>query len=109
MIKLLLEVPLIHWFLMLIGFAVHVLMKLDKHITKGNTLKSFFTIKTLISMVISLLMSTGMIIAGNDSFKGNDLLAFGALGAGYLNNSLFTNLMQMFKAKVNKVKEQEEG
>jgi hypothetical protein len=108
MIKLLLEVPPTFWFLMLIGFAVHVLMKLDKHITKGCTVKSFFTVKTLISMVISLLMSTGMIIAGNDSFKGNDLLAFGALGAGYLNNSLFTNLMQMFKARVNKAKTDEE-
>lgn len=108
MIKLLSETPSLHWFLMLIGFAVHVLMKLYKHIDKGNTIKSFFTVKTLISMVISLLMSSGMIIAGNDSFKGNDLLAFGALGAGYLNNSLFTNLMQMFKARVSKAEKQNE-
>lgn len=107
MIKLLAQTPELHWFLMVLGFIVHVLLKMVNYTRKGKSILSFFTTQTVLSMIASLLMSAGMIMAGNYSFAGNEFLPFGALGAGYLNNSLWANLMQIVSSRANRFKEKD--
>jgi hypothetical protein len=100
--KIILSVPSMLWVLMLIGFMAHVLMKMMKHVGKGHKVMGFFNPKTNLSMVASLLMSSGLVIAGVITYPDNNLLAFGALGAGYLNNSLWTNIMGIVASRVKK-------
>lgn len=96
--KIILTVPAIQWLLMFIGFGVHLLMKVGK---ASRNKKTFLTTATKISIPASLLMSIGIVIAMNYQFKDLAALPFMALGAGYLNNSLWTNIMQM--SNFNKV------
>ena len=96
--KVILTVPMIQWVLMLIGFAVHLLLKVGK---ASRSKKVFLTTATKISIPASLLMSIGIVMAMNYQFKDLPALPFMALGAGYLNNSIWTNIMQM--SNFNKV------
>lgn len=89
------KVPALHWSLMLIGFAVHVLMKLQTHLQSNQDIKQYFSSLTVITMLTSLLMSVGLLIAGHYQFPNSELLGFISLGAGYMNNSLWTNVMQI--------------
>ena len=95
--KVILSVPAFHWMLCLIGFAVHLLMKWGKANAKN---KPFATKQMGISVTGSLLMSAGMLMAFNAYFAGNPLLPFASLGAGYLNNSIWTNIMNSVSKKV---------
>ena len=99
--KIILSVPAFHWMLCLIGFAVHLLMKWGNAITKK---KSFITKSMGISIAASLFMSAGMVMAFSSYFADNPLLPFASLGAGYLNNSIWTNIMNVVG---NKVKNQD--
>lgn len=89
------QVPATHWALMLIGFAVHVLMKLQTHLQTNKDIKIYFSSMTVVTMLSSLLMSVGLLIAGHYQFPNSELLGFISLGAGYMNNSLWTNVMQI--------------
>lgn len=94
--KVILSVPTFHWVLCLIGFAVHLLMKWGKATAKN---KPFATKQMGISVTASLLMSAGMLMAFSSYFSGNPLLPFASLGAGYLNNSIWTNIMNTVSKK----------
>jgi hypothetical protein len=92
---ILFKVPALHWALMLIGFAVHVLMKLQTHLQLNQDIKAYFSSMAVVTMLTSLLMSIGLLIAGHYQFPNSELLGFISLGAGYMNNSLWTNVMQI--------------
>jgi hypothetical protein len=89
------QVPTTHWALMIIGFAVHVLMKLQTYLQSNQDIKTYFSSMTVVTMTSSLLMSVGLLIAGHYQFPNSELLGFISLGAGYMNNSLWTNVMQI--------------
>lgn len=101
--KLILGVPVFHWLLCLCGFSVHILMKWGKA-AKQN--KVFLNKVTKISMTASLLMSAGMLMAFSSYFQGEKLLPFASLGAGYLNNSLWTYIMNAVSNKAKKTEEE---